>query len=90
MDDHIAEVNQDPAAGGVALEARRLEAVLFVRGLGHTVRQGVELAFAAARADDEVIGERALALQVEQDDVLGFFVFEGFDEGTSKFYRLQS
>jgi hypothetical protein len=64
--------------------------MLLVRSLGYAVRQRAELTLAVAGANDEIVGERALALQIEQDNVLGFFVFEGFDEGTSKFERLQS
>lgn len=64
--------------------------MLFARHLAHRVHNRIQLAFTAAGTDDEIVGERALALQIEQDDVFGFLVFEGFDERAGEVNRFQS
>jgi hypothetical protein len=80
MDDNLAEVHQHPAAGRVTFNLRAFATMFFVRGLVQRVGQRVELALAGAGADDEVVGEDRVPLDVEQDDVLGLFVFEGVYE----------
>jgi hypothetical protein len=53
----VAEVDEQPAADGMALHARGFQAVFFARGLVHGLSQGLQLTLAGARADDKVIGK---------------------------------
>ena len=76
MDDDLAEIHEHPAARRVAFNLRAFAAVFFVRRLVQRVGQRLELALAGAGADDEVVGEDRVALNVEQDDVLGLLVCE--------------
>ena len=83
MHDHVAIIHDDPTVAGKSL----LFALLLVflaniiqRGAGECVQHAV----AGAGADDEIIGKRCDVFQVEQDDVLPLFVFEGIYDFTGK------
>ena len=76
MQDHVTVVHDDPAVAG--------ESLLFSLFLefGANVCNGgfgkrVEHAVAGAGADDEIICEGNNVLQIDQDDVFPFFVFQG-------------
>ena len=56
-------------------------------GPDDAVRDGVELALRAARADDEVVGQRRQGGQVEQDDVGGLLVLGELDDAAGELER---
>ena len=55
MDDHVAEIDEDPSAVGITLGAGDVEAVL-AGSLGDAVGDRARLDLRAARRDDERIG----------------------------------
>ncbi len=84
MDDHVAEVEHEPAFAGLSLHA----AFLFVVLLGflqHALGERVKHTVAGAVADDEIIGKRCNILDVKQQDVFALFVLQGFDDFMGKF-----
>jgi hypothetical protein len=58
---------------------------VFNGGFGERVQHAV----AGASADDEVVGKGDDVFQVDQDDVLAFFVFKGVYDFTCKFKSVQ-
>ena len=84
MDDHVAEVEHEPAFAGLSLHA----AFLFVILLGFlqdTLGKRVKHAVAGAVTDDKVVSKRCYVLDVEKQDVFTLFVLQGFDDFMGKF-----
>jgi hypothetical protein len=48
----------------------------FFQGAQQVIGQGADMAVRPARRDDQAVGERALVLQVDEDDVLRLVVVE--------------
>ena len=78
MDDHVADIDQHPVAGRQAFDLGLAIAVVLERAQ-HVVGQRADVAVRASGGDDEGIGDRRLALQVDADDVLGLLVVETLD-----------
>ncbi|RAQ94839.1 hypothetical protein A4R35_04775 [Thermogemmatispora tikiterensis] len=68
MDDHGAEIQEDPTAGGIALLMEQASA-LFLQLLFQGVGDSLNLALIASATNDKVVGDTAQALKVEQDDI---------------------
>ena len=75
MHDHVPIVNNDPAFVRLPLFLALL-AVCLVYGIDRCVCEGAEHAVAGAGAQDEVVCKGCDVFDVEQEDVLAFFVFE--------------
>ena len=88
MQYHVAVIHHHPAVAGIAGFASLL-AVVFADAFHHAVCQRIQHAVAGAGADDEVIGKLDDLLQVEQYDVLAFFIFQSVDDGAGKFECVQ-
>ena len=88
MNDHIAEVRHHPAVAGQPLFSSPL-AVPGADVVEHRVCKRVDHAVTGSRANDEVIGEGYDVLDVDQDDILPFFVLQGIDDFAGKFKRVQ-
>jgi hypothetical protein len=82
--DDIAEVDQNPAAVGVALGTGDRKAIL-----PHRIRDRIGdragLNFRAAGDDDERIGNDGPALEVQDGDILAFLVFGGGADDVDEF-----
>ncbi len=76
VDDDTAKIHQHPTAGRLALHPGRFAAVFLAGHVIQRVGQRVELAFATAGTDDEIISKTGLDVHVQQDDVFRLFVFE--------------
>jgi hypothetical protein len=74
--DDIAEIDQDPAAVGVALGTGDRKAV-FPHCVGNRIGDRARLDFRAAGNDDERIGNDGPAIEVQDRDILALFVFGG-------------
>lgn len=88
MDDHVAEVHDQPAVVRLAFGA----AFLFVRAFHrfqHRLGERVQHTSAGACADDEIIGKRRDFLDIDQQDVFALFVFQGINNGAGKFESVQ-
>jgi len=72
--DHVPVVDDDPLAERVAVHGERADGVVFFQAFLNLSRDRFEVRFRRAGADDEEIGERRDAAQVEADDVFGFLV----------------
>lgn len=79
MHDHVAEVHHQPALLRSAVHAAFLFVVVF-HGFEHALGERVQHAVAGAVADDEIVGKCRDILDVEEQDVLSLFVFQGFDD----------
>ncbi len=75
MHDYIPIVNNDPAFARLSLYLTLL-AVCLMHGIDGGVCEGAEHTVAGAGAQDEVVGKGCDVFDVEQEDVLAFFVFE--------------
>lgn len=89
MDDNIAVIHDHPAIAGVALFLGFLFeflADIVNSGIG----ERIEHAVAGAGADDEIIGKRCNAFQVEQDNIFSLFIFQRVDDFAGKVKRVQN
>lgn len=73
MDDDVAEIDEDPVAVGVALDARYFQSVLLDL-LADAVRDGSRLNLRASRDDDELVGEDRASGDVDLREIFRFFV----------------
>ncbi len=89
MHDHVAVINHHPALARFALLAAAL-VVLGAHALQRAVCQGIQHAVAGAGADHKVIGEGRYILDVQQENVLTFLVFERIDNGMGQFEWVQA
>ncbi len=83
-----AHIQHGPAAAGQTLAAGG-DGMLQFEMLAQCVAQALQHALAGCRADDKIIGNIAQAVNIQQDNVFGFFVFEKGDDVTGKFERVQ-
>jgi hypothetical protein len=88
MHDHVAEVHHQPAFLRPALHAPFFLEIRF-GCFEYALGKRVQHAITGAVAQDEIIGERGDFLDVEEQDVLGFFIFQGFDDLMGKFESFQ-
>ncbi len=84
MDHEVDVVEKHPVAGALALDVTGLELELLAQTLLDRLGNGDDLAVRGAMTDDEVIGEIAAAVKVENGDVFSLPVPGGID-GVSKF-----
>ena len=75
MHDHIPIINNDPAFVRLALYLALL-AMRLMHRIDGGVCKGAEHAVAGAGTQDEVVGKGCDVFDVEQEDVLAFFIFE--------------
>jgi len=78
VEDDIAEINQDPALPRASFAAGG-QLVLFVNRFRSRVCQGLQHSIAGARADDKVISKGSDTLNIQQNNILPFFRFQGID-----------
>ncbi len=88
MDDDVAEVHEDPAPLGVALDADRLppRARSF---LDEAARDRLHLPLAPSARDDEDVGHLRERRHVEDRDVLGLLVERRLDDEVGERARAQ-
>ncbi len=84
MGDDRPQIDQDPAAVVIALGPGDRVAVL-PRGLDDRVGDRPGLDLRAAGGDDERVGDDGAAIEVENGDVLAFFVFGGGADDVDEF-----
>ena len=88
MHDHVAIIHDNPAVARQAL----FFALLMMFGahiVQRRVGECVQHAVAGAGTDDEIICEGNHILDVDQDDILALFIFEGIYDFTCEFERIQ-
>src|SRR5678815_5423364 len=78
--DHVAEIDQHPIAGLLALDAVHARAEL-ADALLHAIRQRSHLPIGVAARDHHALEHRGHARGVEDDDVAAIDVFERLDHG---------
>jgi hypothetical protein len=88
MHNDVITVNNHPTGGGFALRAG-FEIIFCAHFVANGIGQGIEHSVAAACANDKIVGKGYNALQVDQDDLFGFFFFKGVDNGMGNFKRIQ-
>jgi hypothetical protein len=77
--DHVAGVDQHPVAVRQALDpGAAVPGVL--QSAQEMIGHRTDVTMRTARGDDHAVGDRALTLQVDEDDVLRFFVVEAFED----------
>jgi hypothetical protein len=79
VDDRIAGIEQHPVAMRDAFDPGRWEACCAARAR-HPVGDRADVNVRASRGDDHQVGDGGFARQVDDDDILGFGVFEAFDQ----------
>src|SRR5207249_2738066 len=77
--DHVPEIDEDPPPRRVAFDTKRLATGL-LRFLPDRIGDGLDLTLAAARADDEEVGDGRELRDVQYEDVLGFLVARRLDD----------
>ena len=75
MDDHIAGIDQHPVTALLAFDRNRAMAGL-LQLVGEMVGDRHDLAVRAAGGDHHIVGEVRLALEVDDDNVLGLVVIQ--------------
>jgi hypothetical protein len=87
VDNHIAEVDDDPVGGG---SPSTPSGSSLRRGfLNHVVGDGHHMTRGCAGADNHAIGDAGFALNVEGDDVLTFQVINFVDNKILECFTLQ-
>src|SRR6266508_2345179 len=86
--DHVAEVDEHPAAAAQPLDAERTAARLR-RLLHDALRDPLDLTLAASAEDHEQVGDRRDLRYVHDDDVLGLLVGSDIDDEVSERARAQ-
>lgn len=81
---HIAKISQHPAVTGSALNPSQNLMGAF-HGFCHSLYETVEHAVAGSRADYKIIGKVGQLVNVEQQDIFTFFIFQTIHDGMSKF-----
>jgi hypothetical protein len=79
MDDHIAEVHHHPAVVGLTLNAA-LPLMIFADGFLHRLGERIQHAAACSRTDHEIIGEGCNILDIDQQNILALFIFQGINQ----------
>jgi len=88
VDDDVAEIHHHPTIAGKPLFFPLL--FMFLADIFNgRIGKGIEHTITGAGADDKVIGKGNDVLQVQQDDVFPFFVFQGVYDFAGKFERIQ-
>lgn len=88
MHDHVTVVHHHPAVAGETLFPSffvMAGAHIFQDGVGERVQHTV----AGAAADHKIVGKGGHIFDINQDNVLPLFVFEGVDDFTCKFECVQ-
>ncbi len=75
MHDDIAKIDQHPSVLRLALNSSTL-AELFLNPLCSGIRQGLQHAIAGARANNEILCKIGEVMNVHQDDIFTFFIFQ--------------
>ena len=88
MDNHVAEIEHEPALRRLSLHAPFFLVVLF-QGLQDAFGKRVEHAVTGSAADHEIIGKGCNLFNVKKQDVFGLFVLQGFDDFMGKFESVQ-
>ena len=86
VDDHRPEVDQDPVRRRRPFAPDRL-GLLVAQAADDPVRDRLELPLRPARADDEVVGHRGQAGEIEQDDVGRLLVLGQLDDPPGELER---
>ena len=73
MDDDIPIIDQQPAFLGLAFQPPT-GGMLFAQAFQHFVRQAVQHPVAGAGTNDEIISKIGNFVNVEQDNILTFFL----------------
>ena len=74
VNDHVGVIHDDPLARRIAVHGHGRDVMLELEPFLHLPRDRFQMWLGCACADDEIIGERGDAAEIERDDVLGFFV----------------
>jgi|GEM_PF-5927898 len=75
VNDDIANINQHPVTGRKPLDAR-LAMAGFLQRPQDVIGQSPHMAVGAARSNDQGVGDRAFAAQVDTDDVLRLIILK--------------
>lgn len=80
MDDDVAKVYQHPTVGRLAFDAFGHALALLLGAFQRRLGQGPQLWLRVAAANDEVVGEDRLGMEIEGEDVAAFLVEQGIDQ----------
>jgi hypothetical protein len=90
VNDDVAGVDQHPVTVGQAFDPR-LAATGVLEGAQEVVGHGADVTVRAARGHDQTVGDRALVLEIDMDDVLRLIVVEtGENQGFETFLARRS
>ncbi len=79
MDNDVACVDQHPVAMGQALDLGLAVSGIF-EGAQQMVGNGADMPAGASGRDDDAVGERAFAFQIDEHDVDGLFVIQAVQD----------
>lgn len=84
MQYYIAKIGDHPAITGKALFFAFF-LVFDSNVIQHGIGKGVDHAVAGAGTNDKIISKRNHFLDIDQDNIFPFFIFQGVNDFTSKF-----
>ena len=88
MYNDIAVIQHEPASLRFPFEAT-FPLVLYAGFFNHPVGQGIQHAVAGGSTYDEIVCEGSVLLNIQQEDIFGFFIFQCIDYGMSEFQCIQ-
>ena len=84
----IAVIHHQPAGLRFPFDAT-LALVIQAGFFDHPIRQGIQHAVAGGSTYDEIVCEGSVLLNIQQEDIFGFFVFQCIDYGMCKIQCIQ-
>ncbi len=89
MHDDVAEIGDEPLAGGEAVHGQSLDIVLRFQAALQLAGKGLQVRLRGARGDDKEIREGGEGAEIERDDADGFFVVEDAGAEPDEGFRIQ-
>jgi len=88
VDHNVTGIKQHPVTGGQAFDAHLTETGILERA-HNVIRQRADVTVRTARSDDQGVGHRALAAQIDADNVLRLIIIQlvqddGFQRGIAE------
>ncbi len=87
VDNHIVKVQQHPAGFWLAFDMPGMYMKFFGGSFLDRIQNRFDLSLAVAGTQDEVVRKHGLRVDVHQDDVFAFFVFDGIHQSAGQVNR---
>ena len=88
MEDDVGIIEHLPGAADTAVDGARTQLIIAAQSIGNFGGDGAEVGLVGAGDDDKIIGDGGDFAHVENDSILGFFIFGQFAAKKRQFLRI--